>query len=104
MNFLKNIFKKESFNFQSLMENGAILVDVRSPGEYSQGHIQGSINIPLDKISGLPKPLTDKKKTIITCCASGMRSGSAKNILESNGFLKVINGGSWISLEKKIQA
>jgi rhodanese-related sulfurtransferase len=44
----------------------------------------------------------DKKTPIITCCASGMRSGSAKNLLKSNGFTQVYNGGSWMTLRNKI--
>ena len=45
---------------------------------------------------------TDKNKPIITCCASGMRSASAKSILKSNGFSQVYNGGGWSSLRNKI--
>jgi rhodanese-related sulfurtransferase len=41
-----------------------------------------------------------KDKPIITCCASGMRSGSAKAMLQSNGFAQVYNGGSWTNLKK----
>jgi rhodanese-related sulfurtransferase len=44
-----------------------------------------------------------KDETIITCCASGMRSASAKSLLQSKGFLKVYNGGGWSSLQSKIQ-
>ena len=45
----------------------------------------------------------DKNKPIITCCASGMRSAAAKNILKSNGYQTVYNGGSWASLKHQIQ-
>ncbi len=83
-----------------LKANGAIILDVRTPGEYKSGHIKGSKNIPLQELSRKLNSL-DKKKTIITCCASGMRSGSAKSILKSNGF-DVHNGGGWQSLQNKI--
>jgi rhodanese-related sulfurtransferase len=46
--------------------------------------------------------LKDKNQPIITCCASGMRSASAKSILQSNGFTQVYNGGGWSSLQNKI--
>jgi rhodanese-related sulfurtransferase len=46
--------------------------------------------------------LKDKNKPIITCCASGMRSASAKSILVANGFTQVHNGGGWNSLQNKI--
>jgi rhodanese-related sulfurtransferase len=43
-----------------------------------------------------------KEQTIITCCASGMRSASAKGILKSKGFTNVHNGGGWSSLNSKL--
>ncbi|MBL0068394.1 MAG: rhodanese-like domain-containing protein [Chitinophagaceae bacterium] len=46
--------------------------------------------------------MKDKNKTIITCCASGMRSASAKNILQAAGYLNVHNGGGWYSLQQKV--
>lgn len=82
-----------------LIKDGAIIVDVRSTGEYASGHIKGSMNIPLDQLSGKINKL-DKSKPIITCCASGMRSASAKGMLKSKGFTEVHNGGSWMSLRK----
>jgi phage shock protein E len=77
-------------------------LDVRSKGEYAGGHIKGSMNIPVDQLSGNLSKLNDKNKPIITCCASGMRSASAKSILKSNGYTEVHNGGSWYSLKNKI--
>lgn len=89
-------------DYKQLMQEGAIIVDVRSKGEYSSGHIKGSINIPVDSLSSNLGKLKDKNKHIITCCASGMRSASAKGILKSKGYTNVHNGGSWASLEYKI--
>lgn len=88
-------------NYADLVKNGAVILDVRSPGEYKQGHIKGSTNAPLNELS---KHLSKIKKDtpIITCCASGMRSASAKSILKSNGFEQVYNGGGWSSLQRKI--
>lgn len=82
-----------------LIKDGAVIVDVRSTGEYAGGHIKGSMNIPLDQLSGKLNKL-NKSKPIITCCASGMRSASAKGMLKSKGFTDVYNGGSWMSLRK----
>lgn len=88
-------------DYKELLKNGATLVDVRSKGEYQGGHIKGSINIPLDSLnSSLAK--IKKDKTIIICCASGMRSASAKSILQSKGFSTVHNGGGWMNLQNKI--
>lgn len=83
-----------------LIKAGATIVDVRTKGEYAQGHVKGSINIPLNVITANLKKL-DNSKPIITCCASGMRSASAKSILKSNGFQNVHNGGSWMSVKNK---
>ena len=88
-------------NYAQLVKDGAIIIDVRTKGEYQQGHIKGSQNIPLDILLGNVSKL-NKDKTIITCCASGMRSAQAKNILISKGFSKVHNGGGWSSLNNKI--
>ena len=89
-------------NYAELVKQGAIILDVRSPGEYSGGHIKGSINISVDSLRANLSKLKNKNTPIITCCASGMRSASAKSILKSNGFVEVYNGGGWSSLQSKI--
>jgi len=88
-------------DFKELMKNGAIIVDVRTKGEFKNGHLNNAINIPLDSIS---KEISkyEKDKIIITCCASGMRSASAKSLLKSKGYSNVHNGGSWLSLKNKL--
>jgi phage shock protein E len=98
MNFLKMIFG-EKVNLQEIISNGAVIVDVRTKGEYQSGHLRNSVNIPLDKLPQNIKKL-NINKPVITCCASGARSSSARRILKSNGFEKVYNGGSWYSLRK----
>jgi rhodanese-related sulfurtransferase len=87
-------------DLSQLIREGATILDVRTKGEYSQGHIKGSVNVPLDQVAAYAKKLKDKDKAIITCCASGMRSSSAKGILKSQGFTNVHNGGGWSSLVK----
>jgi rhodanese-related sulfurtransferase len=89
-------------DYAELVKQGAIILDVRSKGEYAGGHIKGSINISVDQLNSNLGKLKDKNKPVITCCASGMRSASAKAILKANGFTNVHNGGSWYSLENKI--
>lgn len=88
-------------NFSALMQQGAQIIDVRTPAEFKSGHIKGSLNFPLQGLqSNLSK--INKNKPVITCCASGMRSASAKSILKSAGFNEVHNGGGWMSLKSKI--
>lgn len=99
--FLKKLFSGTTVDFKQLMTEGAQIIDVRTPSEFKGGHIQKSKNIPLQQLKSEMKKL-DQKKPIITCCASGMRSSSAKAILEQNGFV-VHNGGGWSSLQNKLQ-
>ena len=82
-----------------LIADGAVIVDVRTPGEYAGGHIKGSVNIPLQSLGSQMAKLK-KDKPVITCCASGMRSGSARAMLQSAGFNEVYNAGSWFNLKK----
>jgi phage shock protein E len=88
-------------NYSELVKNGAQIIDVRTPGEFKAGHIRGAVNIPLQTISSQLGRIK-KDKPVITCCASGMRSASAKSILKSNGFEEVHNGGGWMSLQGKL--
>jgi phage shock protein E len=89
-------------DYAALIKQGAIILDVRSPSEFKQGHIKGSINAPLNSITNYASKLI-KETPVICCCASGMRSASAKNILITIGFKEVYNGGGWSSLEQKIK-
>lgn len=102
LNTLKNLFGfGPKTDYAALLEKGAVIIDVRTKGEYQGGHIKGSVNIPLQALeSNLSK--IRKDKPVITCCASGMRSASAKSILKSKGYTEVYNGGGWMSLQHKI--
>ena len=100
---IKKLFGIEKTDYAQLMADGAIILDVRTTGEFSNGHIKGSINIPVDKLAANLHKLKAKNKPIITCCASGARSAAAKGILKSNGYASVHNGGAWQSLNRKIK-
>lgn len=82
-----------------VIARGAVILDVRTQGEFAGGHVKGSVNIPLNILSGQLSKLK-KDKPVITCCASGMRSASARGILLSSGFKEVYNAGSWYNLRK----
>lgn len=95
MSFLNFLFGGgDTADLKQLIEEGAFLVDVRTPGEFAGGHVKGSVNIPLDNLQTQISQFKDKKH-IIVFCRSGNRSGMAKNILEQNGFKNVVNGGTW---------
>jgi len=77
-------------------EAGAILLDVRTPDEFNQGHIEGAVNINFnDKNFGSQVMALDKTKPILVYCLSGGRSGEASGMLAANGFTNVtqLNGG-----------
>jgi phage shock protein E len=98
IDFFKNLFGAgPKLNIDELLAKGAIIIDVRTEREFNTGHVTGAVNIPLDK---LPKNISKlkKDKPIITCCASGMRSATAKKILMNNGFTEVYNAGSWTTM------
>ena len=99
--FLKKLFAGSSVNFKELVSKGAVIIDVRSPGEYKTGHVQGSKNYPLDNIRSKVADIKKMSKPVITVCRSGSRSGIAKGILKSAG-IEVYNGGAWTSLKNKI--
>jgi phage shock protein E len=102
MGFFSNLFSSApAVDFAELIKNGAIIVDVRTPGEFAQGHIKGSENIPLDSVRSKVAELKSKSKPVITCCRSGARSGSAKSILTDAG-IECYNGGAWNDLNSKI--
>ncbi|MGB0176404.1 MAG: rhodanese-like domain-containing protein [Owenweeksia sp.] len=88
-------------DYAQLVIDGAQIIDVRTTGEYQTGHIKGSRNIPLNTLS-FTLDRIKKDKPVITCCASGMRSASAKSILKSKGYTEVYNGGSWSGLQRKL--
>lgn len=101
LSFIKNLFGPGT-DYKELMAKGALIIDVRSPGEFSGGHIKGAQNIPVDKIGNHADKLKKTGKPIITCCASGMRSGVAAGVLKQNG-IEAYNGGAWNLLRSKIK-
>lgn len=100
MGFFSALFgKTDNSQLTEVIKDGAFLVDVRTPAEFSAGSVKGAINIPLDKV---PSQLSKfkNKKSIVVFCRSGSRSGQAKSILEQNGFQNVINGGTWQNVKQ----
>ena len=92
----------DNTDYKSMLDNGGIIIDVRSESEFFSGHIENSLNIPLGNLSSKIDQFKDKDHPIITCCASGMRSEKAKKILKKLEYSQVYNGGGWSSLNKKI--
>jgi len=75
-----------------LMNDGAVLIDVRSSNQFKDGHINGARNVPGDQIAaGAPSLDKFKDKTVIVCCDSGVTSGAAARKLTELGFKQVFN-------------
>lgn len=85
------IFPEEVKTWQ---QKGAVLVDVREPWEYSQGHVPSAKNIPL---SQLFKRVEEVPDNVVLVCASGNRSGQAAHYLSEHGYQSVANlmGGTY---------
>lgn len=95
----KNMFASTgNSELKEAIKNGAFLVDVRTPAEFSAGSVRGAVNIPLDKVTSLLSKFKNKK-SIVVFCRSGNRRSQAKSILELNGIQNVINGGTWQSVK-----
>jgi phage shock protein E len=99
LSFLKKLFSGNADELRAALENGAVVIDVRSAGEFDSGHFHPSKNIPVDRIASRAEEIKKWNKPVIVCCASGMRSGMAKQVLKAKG-VSVINAGSWTKLTR----
>jgi phage shock protein E len=78
------------------LEKGAKVIDVRSPGEYQAGHLDGTVNIPLHELRNqISSQVPDKEQVLLLHCLSGTRSALAKRILRQLGYRQVHNLGSY---------
>lgn len=84
---------KMDFNCDEAMEiykrNNALLIDVRTPEEYREKHIDGAINIPIYEIDNIKNEIIDSNKVILLYCKTGKRSKLVKQILMQNGYKNV---------------
>jgi len=71
------------------MQEGGLLVDVRTPDEYAEGHMTGAVNIPLDRIGRAQSELGATDRPIVVYCRSGNRSGQATRVLAGLGYGRV---------------
>lgn len=79
---------------QALVANGALLIDVRDPSEFSMGHLPGAANIPLTSLKGEIPQLKQKGLQIVLYCATGGRSKLAHGLLAQNGLCGIHNLGN----------
>lgn len=99
MSMLRSLFGLgPKTDLTAILQKGATILDVRSPGEFAQGHVKGAMNIPLDQLQRSTAKVP-KGRPVITCCRSGARSGMAEGILRKAGF-EAYNGGPWTNVQK----
>lgn len=82
--------------------DGAVLLDVRTAEEYRDGHIDGSVNLPLDRISFIGDTVKDKSTPLYVYCYSGSRSGQAVSYLKQMGYENAANIGGISSYSGKV--
>ncbi|WP_196885537.1 rhodanese-like domain-containing protein [Aureivirga sp. CE67] len=87
---------------KSYLEKGAVVIDVRTVGEFAEGHVPNSTNIVLDTIPQKVEEIKAINKPIIAVCKSGGRSGQATEFLAAHG-LDIINGGPWQNVNQYIE-
>jgi phage shock protein E len=88
-------------DYKALVAQGAVIIDVRTPGEFASGNVPNSKNIPLNNLSAELSALQGKK--VIAVCASGMRSGNACKMMRNAG-IECYNAGAWSTLRNKLNA
>ena len=99
-NIFKNLFGNKDAELRQAIDNGAVIIDVRTRTEFDQGHIAGSRNIPLNEIRLKADTIRKWGKPVITVCRSGSRSAAAKNILTDINIASY-NGGGWLQFKNK---
>ena len=91
--FFHNIADMNAGVAEYKTNDGAVLLDVRTAEEYRDGHMEGSVNIPLDRISSVENIVKDKSTPLYVHCLSGGRSGQAVSYLRQIGYTNVKNIG-----------
>jgi phage shock protein E len=87
------------------LQKGALVIDVRSEGEFRARHLPGVVNIPLDRLSEeIVRRAPDKTQPLLLHCLSGARSGVGKRILKQSGYNCAFNLGSYGRAEKILAA
>lgn len=81
----------------------ALLLDVRTPEEFAQGHIPGSRNLPLSQAGAIGQIASDREQSLYVCCRSGARSAQACALFQRMGYKNVTNIGGILSWPGEIE-
>ena len=101
-----DFFKQPDIN-QGVQEfknaTGAVLLDVRSPQEYREGHVPGSQNVPLQQLDKVEEVTENKDTVLYVYCHSGARSKQAVSLLQAMGYTNVHNLGGIAAYSGKVE-
>jgi len=99
--FLKRLTQVTPATAREWLNQGALVIDVRSPAEFQERHLPGVINIPLDRLGDeIARHAPDKAQPLLLHCRSGQRSGMGTSALKKMGYQNVFNLGSYTRAEK----
>ena len=101
-----DFFKQPDIN-QGVQEfknaTGAVLLDVRTPQEYREGHVPGSQNVPLQQLDKVEEVTENKDTVLYVYCRSGARSRQAVSLLKHMGYTNVHNIGGIAAYSGKVE-
>jgi len=104
MSWLSKILGLSDQASTDLWSEDALVVDVRSPSEFRSAHVEGALNLPLPELAeAAPDRLPDKARPLVLYCQSGMRSASAQQWLQAQGYQHLINGRSASTVAFRLQ-
>ena len=102
-NFFKQPDIHKGLREHAQTEN-AVLLDVRTPQEYREGHIPGSKNVPLQTIDKVTSIVENKDTALFVYCYSGARSRQATAMLQHMGYTNVQNIGGIAAYQGKVES
>jgi phage shock protein E len=95
MHWLSKFFSQEAPPQAPAYDDNALVIDVRTPSEFAAGHVDGALNLPMDRFGkNYAKLVPDRSRQVIIYCQSGVRSVQASQFLKLQRYLKVVNGGT----------
>jgi phage shock protein E len=102
VNFILQLLGFDASTIKEKLAQGAVVIDVRTPHEYDQGKIPGSLNIPIEQIPKNVGYIKRLNKPVVFC-GTGSDSATARRILQQSGAKEVYNGGRWDRVLKLVR-
>jgi phage shock protein E len=95
MNWFSKRFSEATPPQSAAYDADALIIDLRTPSEFALGHVEGALNLPIDKLGqNYATVVPDKARQIVVYCQSGAQSAIAAQFFKLQRYANVINGGS----------